>query len=137
MSTWSAWEYRDGFATLTAEAMVGFTVVASDGAVGAVSEATPQVGSSSVVVDSTDAGEAVVLPVGIIADVDPEARTVVVDRTREEIAKAPGLHRDIDRPHFGDELSDYYAGYYWTAPADALSDQARSDATDSDTDRAG
>lgn len=134
MSTrWSAWEYRDGFATLTAEAMVGFTVVASDGDVGTVSEATTQVGSGSLVVDTTDAGEAVVLPVGIISDVDADSHTVTVDRTRDEIARAPGLHRDIDRPHFGDSLSDYYTGYYWTAPADAMSEQARTDAAHNDT----
>lgn len=125
---WSAWEYRDGFAVLAAEAMVGFTVEAVDGEVGRVSQATTQVGSSSLVIDPTDGGEAVVLPVGVISDVDPDSQRVVVDRTRDEIAGAPGLHSDIDRPDFEGGLAQYYGGYYWTAPADAVSSDARDDA---------
>lgn len=133
MSTrWSAWEYRDGFATLAAEAMVGYAVEAVDGVVGTVSEATTRVGSSHLIVDSSQAGETVVLPVGIISDIDPDAHRIVVDRSRDEIAKAPGLHRDIDKPSFDDSLSQYYGGYYWTGPADALSPQARAEATESE-----
>jgi len=130
--TWSAWEYRDGFTVLTDEALVGFTVEATDGRVGTVSEATTETGSASLVVSPDDSGDAFVLPAGVVSEVDGESRRVYVDRTREEIAQAPGLHRDSSGTQFRENLADYYGGYYWTAPADAVSTQTRKDAAETE-----
>lgn len=127
---WTAWEFVDRFAVRTGESLVGYAVLATDGPIGRVHSATTDVGTSHLVVDTEDfgSGELVVLPAGVVDGIDTTGRQIHVERTLAEIEQAPTLSRNADDPHFYDRLEDYYGGYYWTAPADAISRQAREEA---------
>ena len=58
-------------------------------------------------------GRKVLLPAQTVERIDLDARTVFVDRTKEEIKNAPEFdpERGID-PMYQDELGGYYSGYY-------------------------
>jgi hypothetical protein len=95
----------------------GFEVEATDGPVGKVTEASYELGSSWLVVDTGPliVGRKVLLPAGVIERIDPEERKIYVDRTRDEIKAAP----EHDPSGYRDQevrlaLADYYAGLYAT-----------------------
>jgi hypothetical protein len=80
---------------------VGFEVVAIDGDIGNVDEATT-LGPGDLVVINVDAptfGEKIVLPAGAIAAVDVDGGTLFVDRTAYEISTGPRFVED----RFGDD----------------------------------
>ena len=89
----------------------GFNVEATDGDIGKVDEATNEVGGSFIVVDTGPwiFGKKVMLPAGVIRDIDPDAETIFVNRTKDEIKNAPEF--DEERYHdqgYRDELGSYY-----------------------------
>jgi len=91
----------------------GFKVEATDGDIGKVDEATNEVGSSFIVVDTGPwiFGKKVMLPAGLIRDIDPDTETIFVARTKDEIKNAPEF--DEQRYHdkeYRDELGGYYGG---------------------------
>ena len=95
--------------------LVGYRVEAVDGSIGKIDEATDEVGSSYVVVDTGPwiFGSRVVLPAHVIAGVDHEAQTVAVDRTRDEIRSAPKIQDVLpDSPEAREDLGDYYRSLY-------------------------
>jgi ribosomal 30S subunit maturation factor RimM len=63
--------------------LTGFEIEATDGGIGKIDEATYDVGSSYVVVDTGPwiFGKKVMLPAAVIQRVDLDSQTVVVDRT--------------------------------------------------------
>src|SRR3712207_4183475 len=67
--------------------LVGYHVEAADGRIGTVDEASYEVGSACLVVDTGPwiFGRKVLLPAGTVDRVDHRERTVKVDRTRDEI----------------------------------------------------
>jgi hypothetical protein len=71
--------------------LTGFSVEALDGGIGKVDEATYDIGSSYIVVDTGPwiFGKKVMLPAGVIDRIDLEAETVWVARTKDEIKAAP------------------------------------------------
>jgi hypothetical protein len=71
--------------------LTGFAVEAIDGGIGKIDEATYDVGSSYIVVDTGPwiLGKRVVLPAGVIERVDLNDEKVVVGRTKDEIKSAP------------------------------------------------
>jgi hypothetical protein len=108
------WTYRET-GTVEDLDLKGFEVEASDGKVGSIEDAAYELGSSWLVVDTGPwiLGKKVLLPAGTIASIDPEARKVHVDRTREEIKNAP----EHDPSGYADQeyrlaLADYYARFY-------------------------
>ena len=115
MSMTDLWTYRD--AAVTAD-ITGFTVEAIDGDIGKVDDASNEVGSSYVVVDTGPwiFGKKVMLPAGVIRDVDPDAQTVFVNRTKDQIKNAPEFDESRYRDEtYRSELGTYYgpggAGY--------------------------
>ena len=84
------WTYRD-YETLGNMDITGFSVEAIDGEIGSIDEATWDLGSSSLVVDTGPwiFGKKVLLPAGVIDRVDVENRRVFVHRTKDEIQNAP------------------------------------------------
>jgi hypothetical protein len=91
--------------------LTGFKVEASDGEIGKVDEATHEAGGSFVVVDTGPwiFGKKVMLPAGVIQDIDLDNEEIFVDRTKDEIKNAP----EFDETRYRDEsyrgeLSDYY-----------------------------
>jgi hypothetical protein len=109
------WTYRGEIDPLEDVDLAGFEVEATDGEVGKIVEATYELGSSWLVVDTGPwiLGKKVLLPAGTVVSVDPEARKVYVDRSRDEIKHAP----EHDASGYADQeyrlaLADYYARFY-------------------------
>ena len=100
------WTYDSSLATADA-AIAGYGVEALDGSIGKVDEATYDVGSSSIVVDTGPwiFGKKVVLPAGVVASVDTAVEKIFVNRTKDQIKNAP----EYDEDRRGD--STYDEGY--------------------------
>ena len=108
------WAFRAGGEVEEVD-LDGFEVEAVDGPVGKVTEASYELGSSWLVVDTGPPvlGRKVLLPAGVIEQIDAGERKLHVDRTREEIKAAP----EHDPSGYRDQevrlaLADYYAGFY-------------------------
>ena len=85
----------------------GFKVEARDGDIGKVQEG----GGSFIVVDTGPwiFGKKVMLPAGVIRDVDLDTESVVVDLTKDEIKNAPEFDEERYREEsYRSELGDYY-----------------------------
>jgi hypothetical protein len=115
MATSDIWTYRD--TSWTQRNMVGFSVEAIDGSIGKIDDATNEVGDSYVVVDTGPwiFGHKVMLPAGVIQDVDLDAEQVFVNRTKDEIKHAPEYDPDRATDTYRSDLGQYYgtggAGY--------------------------
>jgi hypothetical protein len=113
---WDPWNYREGGYTGGGETnWTGFDVEATDGSIGSIDEATYDTDASYIVVDTGPwiFGKKVLLPAGVINNVDVNARKVYVERTKEEIKNAPEYDEDIrDKPEYRENLGSYYGGFY-------------------------
>lgn len=113
------WTYREqvwtqGGAVMTETVgtdLTGLSVEATDGGIGKVDEATNEVGSSYIVVDTGPwiFGKKVMLPAGVIQTIDLDAETVFVNRSKDEVKDAPEYDetRRSD-PAYREELGSYY-----------------------------
>jgi hypothetical protein len=92
--------------------VTGYSVEATDGGIGKIDEATYEVGSSYLVVDTGPwiFGKKVLLPAGLVDRVDPGSETVFVSRTKDQIKDAPEL--DEQRGYEDDEYRSRLGGYY-------------------------
>jgi hypothetical protein len=97
------WSYSREYATEPLD-VEGFKVEASDGDIGKVDEATYEVESSYIVVDTGPwiFGRKVVLPAGVIERIDLENEKVLVRLTKDQIKDSPEL----------DETTDYRSDEY-------------------------
>lgn len=89
----------------------GFQVEARDGEIGKVDEATYDTGGSFVVVNTGPwiFGKKVMLPAGVIRDIDLDSETVFVDRTKDEIKNAPEFDEDRYKDEsYRTDLGSYY-----------------------------
>src|SRR4029453_8776657 len=71
--------------------LTDFKVEARDGSIGKVDEATHEAGGSFIV-GATGPwifGKKVMIPAGMIRDIDPDTETLFVDLTKDEIKDAP------------------------------------------------
>jgi hypothetical protein len=104
------WTYRDQ--TITGVDLTGFSVEATDGSIGKIDEATNEVGGSYIVVDTGPwiFGKKVVLPAGIIDNVERDGETVYVSLSKDEIKNAPEYdpERGVDET-YRTELGGYYS----------------------------
>ena len=119
-STVDVWTYNDrstlGTDMTASVDLTGYSVEALDGGIGKIDEATYEVGSSYVVVDTGPwiFGKKVMLPAGVIERVDTDDKTVFVSRTKDDIKNAPEFDEDRYRD---DAYRDELGGYYSTGPA--------------------
>jgi hypothetical protein len=91
--------------------LAGFKVEARDGGIGKVDEATHEAGGSFIVVDTGPwiFGKKVMLPAGVVRDIDLDTETVFVDATKDEIKNAPEFDEQRYRDQtYRTELGDYY-----------------------------
>jgi hypothetical protein len=111
-TAWDPWTYRrDVEVSAGQRNLVGFDVEATDGSIGKIDEATYDVGSSFVVVDTGPwiFGSKVMLPAGTISRADRNDRKVYVVRSKDEIKSAPKFDKDAYRNRgYRDSLADYY-----------------------------
>jgi hypothetical protein len=115
VSTTDIWTYRDssrlGTDPTAGADVTGFEVEALDGSIGKVDEATYDVGSSYIVVDTGPwiFGKKVMLPAGVVQRIDTAEERVFVNRTKDQIKDAPEFDetrlRDED---YRGEVGTYY-----------------------------
>jgi hypothetical protein len=99
----------------------GFKVEALDGDIGKVDDATNETSASFVIVDTGPwiFGKKVLLPAGLISDIDPDTETVFVNRTKDEIKSAPEFDEETYRDQkYRDELGTYYGQRAGTTPGE-------------------
>jgi hypothetical protein len=91
--------------------LTGHRVEAIDGSIGKVDEATYDVGSSFIVVDTGPwiFGKKVMLPAGTAERIDPDERVVYVGLTKEQIKASPEFDPERYR---SDAYRAKLGGYY-------------------------
>jgi PRC-barrel domain protein len=107
------WSYRDTARTQTTD-VVGFEVVATDGSIGKVDQATYDAGASYLVVDTGPwiFGKRRMLPAGVIERIDYDGRQVFVNLTKDQIRDAPDYDADRDQDEtYRSDLGTYYGPY--------------------------
>jgi hypothetical protein len=115
VSSTDIWTYRDasrlGTDPTAGVDVAGFEVEALDGSIGKVDEATYEVGSSYMVVDTGPwiFGKKVLLPAGVVQRIDPSDERVFVNRTKDQIKDAPEFDDSkLDDDRYRGELTGYY-----------------------------
>jgi hypothetical protein len=100
----------------------GFKVEALDGGIGKVDEATNEAGGSFLVVDTGPwiFGKKVMLPAGLIRDVDLDTETVFVSRTKDQIKNAP----EFDEKRYLDQGYRNKVGSYYGPGGPGYSDRS-------------
>jgi hypothetical protein len=102
------WAYRE---TVDDVDLDDFKVEAVDGDVGRVFE----IEDGSIIVETGPwiVGKKVMLPLGVIAEIDTEERVIRVDRTKEEIKNAPEWDpTGYVEQEYRIKLADYYSRFY-------------------------
>ncbi len=119
-ATSDLWTYRNS--SMTGQGLTGFTVEALDGDIGKIDEATNEVGGSYIVVDTGPwiFGKKVLLPAGVLRDVDLDAQTVFVNRTKDQIKNAP----EFDKDRYKDEGYRNEVGGYYGSGGSGFRDEA-------------
>jgi hypothetical protein len=114
-TTVELWTYRDvdtlGVDMTRGVDITGFEVEATDGSIGKVDEATYDVGSSYIVVDTGPwiFGKKVMLPASVVQRVDLDSQTVFLDRTKDEIKNAPEFDENTYREQeYRSRVGSYY-----------------------------
>jgi hypothetical protein len=109
MVTLDIWTFRD--TTFATANLIGYGVEATDGGIGKIDEASDEVGASFFVVDTGPwiFGKKVMLPAGVVGQVDTAEEKVYVNRTKEQIKNAPEFEPDRYRDgQYRTELGGYY-----------------------------
>jgi hypothetical protein len=129
MDSVEIWTYRDtsalGYDPLGGQDIIGYGVEALDGSIGKVDDATYDVGSSQIVVDTGPwiFGKKVLLPAGVVSRIDADAEKVEVNRTKDQIKNAPEFDDTlIHDSDYRERVGSYYGpggtGYRdWTDDA--------------------
>lgn len=115
MTSSDIWTYREagalGVDIGRGIEIAGYSVEALDGGIGKVDEATYDVGSSYLVVDTGPwiFGKKVLLPAGVVDRIDAAEETIYVNRTKDQIKDAPefdeSTYRDVA---YRSEVGSYY-----------------------------
>ena len=107
------WSYREDIMAKPMN-IEGFKVKATDGDIGKIDDATYDVGSAYVVVDTGPwiLGRKVLLPAGVIERIDLDRREVQVRLTKDQIKNAPELDEATD--HRSDAYREQVGTYYST-----------------------
>ena len=102
------WDYRQD--EWSGRDLIGFRVMAKDGPIGKVDTATDMVDMSCLVVDTGPwiFGKKVVIPVGLVDEIDDSTHVLTVDRTKEEVKEAPPYDDELFYDEsYRDELGAY------------------------------
>jgi hypothetical protein len=111
MATLEIWSWS--IATPPNIDLTGFEVEATDGKIGKVDEATHEAAGSFIVVDTGPwiFGKKVMIPAGVIRDLDPDTQTIFVGLAKDEIKNAPEFDESTYHEQaYRNELGTYYSG---------------------------
>jgi hypothetical protein len=109
------WSWRDTARSQTTD-LVGFQVVATNGAIGNLDVATYDVGGSYIVVDTGFwiFGKKRMLPAGVIDRIDYDAREVQVNLSKDQIHEAPDYHAEREGEEaYRQDVGTYYGPYFF------------------------
>ena len=112
-TTTDMWTYREGVMApdVSTRNLVGYGVEATDGSIGKVDDATYDIGSSYLVVDTGPwiFGRKVMLPAGVITSVDEREERIHLDLTKDEIKNSPELDDALlEDESYRTRLGSYY-----------------------------
>ena len=114
MATDILWTYSEALSSEPLD-IKGFEVEATDGHIGKVDEATYDVGSSYIVVDTGPwiFGRKVVLPAGANETLDLDRKRIEVRLTKDQIKESPEFdpNEDYRTPSYRERLGSYYDPY--------------------------
>jgi len=119
MTSTDIWTYRETIVGgIGSTDVVGYGVEALDGSIGKIDETTNDAGSAYIVVDTGPwiFGKKVMLPAGVVRDIDMDDEKVFVNRTKDQIKNAPEFDESLTGDDaYRSELGSYYgsggAGY--------------------------
>ena len=115
MRTEQMWVYREPDRVSSTQPITGYGVEAADGSIGKIDEATYEVGTSYLVIDTGPwiFGKKVMLPAGIVDRIDHDDETVFVSVSKDEIKNAPEFDETTYRDaQYRGELGTYYEPFY-------------------------
>ena len=107
------WSYREEIMAKPMD-IQGFKVKATDGDIGKIDEATYDVGSAYVVVDTVvDPRPEGFLPAGVIERIDLDRREVQVRLTKDQVKNAPELDEVTEHrlDAYREQVGTYYNTY--------------------------
>jgi hypothetical protein len=107
---WQPWDYRDA-SWISARNLVGYKVAAIDGEIGKIDDATYDVGTSYLVVDTGPwiFGRKVMLPAGVVRNVDHSNKLVYVERSKDQIKNSPEFDESmLSDMTYRERLGSYY-----------------------------
>ena len=114
MRTATIWTYSERVMAEPLD-LKGFGVEATDGEIGKVDEATYDVGTSYIVVDTGPwiFGRKVLLPAGMIEKIDVDQQSVKVRLSKDQIKNAPELDEvtDFRSDEYRERVGSYYTDY--------------------------
>jgi hypothetical protein len=112
------WTFRGELSSVRPETLIGYSVEASDGEIGQVDEATDEIGSCYLIVDTGPwiFGKKVMLPAGVIGGVNSDEEVVHVGLSRDEVKSAPPFNPDR---HRSNDYRAALAAYYASTPHEA------------------
>ena len=111
--TYDVWMYRDPTlaTSLNKHRIVGYEVESIDGSIGKIDDASFETDRGHIVVDTGPwiFGKKVMLPVGVLRNVDHENEKVFVNRTKDEIKNSPEFDDTlIDDEGYRTKVGSYY-----------------------------
>ena len=108
----TVWSYRDSTWSQDSD-LIGYDVMASDGSIGKIDEASTEAAAQWLVVDTGFwiFGKKRLIPAGTVAGVDHHGRTVIVNMTKDEIKSAPDFEKDDWDEDARSRHADYYTPY--------------------------
>jgi hypothetical protein len=111
LPAWDPWVYPEAMGRQPTDGgehgLVGYHVEATDGSIGKIDE----VGDGFLVVDTGPwiFGTKVMLPNGVVNNIDTAERKVYVDRTKDEIRSAPEFAPELrDSADYRESLGKHY-----------------------------
>lgn len=107
------WTYNDPDLARESD-LVGYDVLANDGSIGEVGEATYEAGTAHVVVETGFwiFGKKRLIPAGAITHIDHESREVHLDMTKDQVKEAPDWEEQRwDDEDYRSTHGDYYRDY--------------------------
>ncbi|MFS8204051.1 PRC-barrel domain-containing protein [Streptomyces sp. CWNU-52B] len=112
MTTDRIWSYASDSGYAEGLLLKGFTVVADDGTIGHVDRQVDESGMRHLIVDTGGwlFGRSVLIPVGVVTAVAPDAHEITVACTEEEVKEAPRFRTDRESldPVYLAGVGEYY-----------------------------
>ena len=112
MNDQSLWQYHDHLGRSEAD-IVGYDVEALDGSIGSIDSASDEADDAHLVVDTGGwiFGKKRLIPAGVVAAIDTEARAVRINMTKEQVKSAPDWNSQLTADEWHNHHDRYYSPF--------------------------